>query len=82
MDQTEKAFKSDRKAMQTLINVSTETMILIDAEGRFLTINKIGAERLGKTHKQEITYHLPMDFRRTIPEAGTPYPQQFSMASI
>ena len=49
MDQTEKAFKSDRKAMQTLINVSTETMILIDAEGRFLTINKLGAERLEKT---------------------------------
>ena len=39
-------------------------------------------ERLGETHKQKITYHLPMDIQRTIPEAGTPYPHQFSMASI
>jgi len=54
MDQTGEAFKSGRKAMQTLINVSTETMILIDAEGRFLTINKIGAERLGKTQEELI----------------------------
>ena len=54
MDHTEKAFKSDRKAMQALMNASTETTILIDAEGRFLTINKCGAERLGKTPEELI----------------------------
>ena len=54
MDPTEETFKSDEKAMQTLINVSSETMILIDVEGRFLTINKSGAERLGKTQKELI----------------------------
>ena len=49
MDQTGEAFKSGRKAMQTLINVSAETMILIDAEGRFVIINKFLALHK-KTH--------------------------------
>jgi PAS domain S-box-containing protein len=54
MDQVKKNPKSDRKALQALMNASTETSILIDAEGRFLTINKCGAERLGKTPEELI----------------------------
>lgn len=52
--ETKKAVRSGKEAMQVLMNASTETTILIDTEGRFLTINKFGAERLGKSTEQLI----------------------------
>ena len=39
----------DAAALQSLLNALTESAILVDLEGRIITINEIGAQRLGKS---------------------------------
>ncbi len=39
----------DAAALQSLLNALTESAMLVDLEGRIITINEIGAQRLGKS---------------------------------
>ena len=39
----------EAEALQSLLNALTESVMLVDLEGRILTINEIGAQRLGKS---------------------------------
>ena len=55
----------DAAALQSLLNALTESAMLVDLEGGILTINEIGAQRLGKSVSEmigtKLIDHFPHD---------------------
>ncbi len=53
----------DAAALQSLLNALTESAMLVDLEGRIVTINEIGAQRLGNSVSEmigtELVDHFP-----------------------
>ncbi|MHA1944904.1 MAG: PAS domain S-box protein [Candidatus Hodarchaeales archaeon] len=53
--------EKEHSNLRSLFNHSPETSMLLDREGRIITINRIGSERLGKS-KEELKGEVVFDF--------------------
>jgi PAS domain-containing protein len=49
-----RAYESQVEDLQSLLNALIESAVLVDLEGRIVTINEIGAQRLGKSVSEMI----------------------------
>jgi PAS domain S-box-containing protein len=53
--------ENEHSNLKSLVNHSPETSMLLDREGRIITINRIGSERLGKS-REELKGEVVFDF--------------------
>jgi PAS domain S-box-containing protein len=56
--ETREALRSSEETARVLINGTQETLVLLDREGILLTVNQVGAERLGRKQEELIGINI------------------------